>query len=104
MNPDLETRVAIVETRQNIFEENVNEIYDVVQEVKERLDKQNGILPHISDEVKDLSSKLNEYIAESNTAKGVTAFSHKLLWAIMGGMGTAVLALVVKIISDSVSF
>jgi len=84
----LETDLKHVEETEKELKEYCNEIYDVILETKTRLDKQNGILPHIYDQIQLLSSKQEKF--EESFDKFIikfekTSFKAKILW---GGAGT----------------
>ena len=70
---ELDTRVSVLETETKNVKEDINDmqmhmnkIYDVVFDVKERIDKQNGKLPYIVEKVDSLSDKQEIFIGKFN--------------------------------------
>jgi TolA-binding protein len=73
---ELDKRVAILETEFQNMEKRVAKMDDIVTEnyqgtlaIKERLDKMNGTIPHLADDMKELKADQKELIASLNKNK-----------------------------------
>jgi len=104
----LDTRVAVLETETKVIKEDIkelksysNEIFNIVSSTKERLDKQNGAIPSISEKLNDLgidqkllSNNLDRFILL--TEKNV--FKSKIIWGVVGGVGSGLLIVILKVL------
>ena len=103
---DIDKRVSVLEieyknTREAFerLEKNVETHGDMTRQIKERLDKQNGLIPHMAESVKnlvqvqeDMMKKLN--LNDIEDAK--EGAKMKILWGVGGVIGAAVLGFVLK--------
>jgi len=95
---EIEKRLTILETELPIIKENINDIYDIVYDTKEHLDKQNGAIPHMTEQLKELvdehhefAHKIDNYIIKTEKIDLKT----KIMWA-MGGTGLSALVYIVS--------
>jgi hypothetical protein len=68
--PDVNIKVAVLESRLDAVEEIAKETHEMVFDIKSRLDKQNGLIPHMAEDVKALMSRFETNAisdAKSNT-------------------------------------
>jgi len=98
---EIDKRVTILETELPIIKENINDIYDVVYETKEKLDKQNGTIPFISEQIRELveehrefAKKIDDYIIKTERID----FKTKILWAAGGLISSSIIYFVLKYI------
>ena len=105
----IEVRISVVEEKQKNLQEdvkelkqNTNEIYDVVQDLRDRVIKQNGSIPHIVKHVESISKKQGE-MSEKMTAQMLTSkdtsWKVKIMWGGAGLLASGVVAMSVKLIS-----
>lgn len=104
----VETRVTILEVRGEMqaekldkIEESLKETHSMVFSIKERLDKQNGIIPHMADDIKQIKDHQDNLADEqSNLEKEQIQDGTKLkaMWAILGAIGGGLLSVVIKLL------
>ena len=103
---DLHTRVSVLETRfDNMedvlsrFEKGMNDHAQITLQIKERLDKQNGLMPHMSEDIKALikqQSEVSERMTHNEIREASRSVKVKIVWAVMGILGTGLLAFILK--------
>ncbi len=101
MADELETRVAVLEVKSDVqsekfdkIEESLKETHGMVFSIKERLDKQNGIIPHMAEDMKVIK-KHYEIVSKEQTDSGIKL---KILWGVLGALGGSLLSLVIKLL------
>ena len=87
---DLDTRVAVVETKVENIEiqqvetkKHLKEIYEVSQDLRQKISKQNGILPRMETSLISIESKMDEIAINA----AVTSSKLKVLWVVFGTVG-----------------
>ena len=106
MSDSLETKVALLEAEQGHMKESLKELkdqgeetYEIVYGLKERMDKQNGIIPSMSkslDKIIDRQEQMFETM-HGQTVKNVSnGWKIKVLWGIFGVVGTAIAGGLIK--------
>lgn len=105
---EVETRVAVLEVRGemqeeklNKIEENLKDTHSMVFSIKERLDKQNGAIPHMAEKIDEMSKVVYELKEnQSEIKKEQTKDGTKLhiIWGVAGTIGGAILSYVIKLL------
>lgn len=90
MNDELIARIAIIEVKAENVEKtlekmdmNLSENYRVTLQIKERLDKQNGAIPHLVEDVKELQKgqkELLDSVIKNTIADTESKTRLKILW------------------------
>lgn len=103
---DLETRVAVLETEFNNMEEALKRLdvsqkehQDITLQIKERLDKQNGLIPHMAESLKAVATVQNQMMTKMNeeAVRGAgTKVKLGIMWAVLSAIGMGVLGYVLK--------
>jgi len=106
MTKNLETRVSILEVESEHVKETLRDLkeksddtYDLIYAVKENQDKQNGILPKIMEKMESVDA----YIINQTVNQTETSIKVKIIWAIVGVLGTSVLGFAFYLLKDFVS-
>ena len=106
---DLFSKVLVLEVRTENIEKtlekldiNLSENYRATLQIKERLDKQNGAIPHLVEDVKELQKTQN--ILSDAFHKNVVSDTEqktklKILWGILATLGTAAMGMAIKLLS-----
>lgn len=97
---DLSSRISVLEAKVSMLEKSVEKAdqtmrdnYEVTTSIKERLDKQNGWLPHLIEDVQELKSMIKvhtEHQVES-------AIKVKIVWSIFGAIGASLIGIGIKL-------
>lgn len=105
---DTESRLAVLEVKNEVqderfsrMENSVKETYNMVFQVKERLDKQNGAIPHLVEDVKNLTTKqdLMFGILNKNSQEDYkTKVKISILWGILGAASIAAIEIFLKLV------
>jgi len=102
---EVEKRLTTLETELPIIKENINDIYDVVYEIRDKIMKQNGVLPHISEQMKESATehkkfvdKMNEYVLRDSIRTEKIDSKTKIMWAVGGLIFGSLLFFVMKYI------
>jgi len=108
INPEISARVSILEVKSENVEKtleklgaNLSENYKVTIQIKERLDKQNGALPHLVDDVQDLKevqSKMFNSLIQHVILDAENRTKLNILWGVIATIGVAVVGLVIKLL------
>lgn len=104
--PELNERVSVLEVKIENMEEtlkrldiNQKEHAEITLQIKERLDKQNGLIPHMAESVREIADSQKELMKQMN-AEAVDDASAKvklgILWALVGAIGMGLLGYVLK--------
>jgi peptidoglycan hydrolase CwlO-like protein len=101
-----EARIAVLEVEmQHIKEEHTNtrmwlsSIDGKVDDIRSRMDKQNGAIPHIQDDIKKFGEsleKLHNKTEQISTTASTTKFKTGILWAGLGMVSTAILTFLIQ--------
>ena len=112
---DLDKRVAVIESEFKNLKENFEQMKDSSQEtfklvfsMKERIDKQNGLIPHMAEKVKEISERVDtmnenlnlymssraKYLENIKNSPRVSAAK----WAAFGAVVTTVIGGIVQLI------
>ncbi len=90
MSSEIETRVAVLETKSDYqaekldkIEVNLKDTHGMVFSIKERLDKQNGAIPHMAEKIDLVSEVVNEL--KNNQTKDSSKLS--VIWGVAGAIG-----------------
>lgn len=104
--PEINERVSVLEVEFSNMKESLNKLStaldknsEVTFEIKERLDKQNGLIPHMAESVKAMSDRQEEMMDRLNEEAvhaASTKVKMKILWAIAGTVGAALLGYLLK--------
>ncbi len=105
---EIHTKIAVLEVKSEIhsekldkIEENLKDTHSMVFSIKERLDKQNGAIPHMAEKIDVMSEVVHELKhSQSQLQKEQTKDGTKLhiIWGIAGTIGGAVLSYVIKLL------
>ncbi len=109
---ELDKRLAIQEIEFKNLKEVVDEVkthsketFELVSGLKERLDKQNGLLPHMAEDVSELTHRmdvltnnLTTYMQSKAVPKAPASSSKPAKWAAISAIVTAMLAAMVEVI------
>jgi hypothetical protein len=82
---------------------NLSENYRVTLSIKERLDKQNGAIPHLVEDVKELKhgqTALFDAIVKNSISDTENKTRVKILWGILATIGTAAIGFAIKLLSS----
>jgi hypothetical protein len=83
----LDTRMAVVENRMDTMEITTKETHTMVFDIKSRLDRQNGLLPHMAADIANLMEKIeNTSISDAKTNTKLN-----VLWSAVGALGSALI-------------
>lgn len=103
---DLSERVSVIEVKIENMEEALQRLSRVQEEhqnitlqIKERLDKQNGIIPHMAEDIRNMSVRQEELIKGANEHAVSTAASKVkmgIMWALVSAFGMGVLGYILK--------
>jgi len=108
MSEELDTRVAVLEVKGEVqaekldkIEENLKETHSMVFSIKERLDKQNGAIPHMAEKIDKMSEvvyelKENQSAMQSEQTKDGTKLH--IIWGIGGIVGGGILSYAIKLL------
>jgi plasmid maintenance system antidote protein VapI len=99
LDHELDKRVSVLEVEFKNVKETVEENRDLTLQIKERLDKQNGLIPHMADSVKSLVDVQQEMMKKLNAndiQDAKDGAKMKVLWAAAGTIGAAILGYVLK--------
>lgn len=105
---ELDKRIAVLEVENDYAKEDrlelkksFDQVYDLVYSIKEKLDRQNGIIPHISESIGILNEKhdtlsqtFNQYIVKNETKVEKNEIKLKVLW----GIGTFLISGIVSLV------
>jgi chromosome segregation ATPase len=97
----LEVEVGHLQTDSHDTKEWLKSIDGKLDGVKERLDKQNGAIPHMTSDVAKLSesvSILHENITKIQLNTNKTELRTKILWGTLATVGAAFIAAIVKLL------
>lgn len=104
--PELNERVSILEVKFENMEEALKRLdvsladnTGLTLQIKERIDKQNGLIPHMAESVKAMSEIQHQMMAKMNdeaVSEASTKVKVKILWAIVAALGTGLLGYVLK--------
>lgn len=97
----LKVEVGHLQTESHDTKEWLKSIDGKVDSIKERLDKQNGAFPHMSQDVVKLSesvSVLHEAVIGMKLSSNKIELKTKVLWGILASIGGALLAGLVKLL------
>lgn len=104
--PDLDSRVSVLEAEHEHIKESLHElketsgeIYDLVYAVKENQDKQNGTLPKMCSKIEEIEEAQRKYIIKQE----VTGTKVKIMWGIIGVLGTGLVSFVIYSLKDLIS-
>lgn len=81
------------------LEQNIADNTGFTLQIKERLDKQNGLIPHMSDAVKAMAARQETMMKQLNSdavSDAGTRAKMGIIWAMVGAIGMAVLGYVLK--------
>jgi len=70
-------------------------------EIKERLDKWNGTIPHLSEDLKEIKEdykKMGETLGTHIVEETKNISKIKIMWGILGAVGTALVGATVKLL------
>ncbi len=105
---ELDKRLAVAESEFKNLKEVVDEVkthsretFEMVSGLKERLDKQNGLLPHMAEKVELLSENFNSYVQQQqhrSIVKKSSDLAKPAKWAAMSAVATATIAAIVELI------
>lgn len=105
---DLDKRISILETEfENMdntitkMEVTVNENFESTLAIKERLDKWNGSIPHLVEDVKVANGKMDKVLEALNAntlADAKNSAKIKILWAVLAAAASSMLTLAIKLL------
>lgn len=105
---DLDKRISILETEfENMdntitkMETTVSENYESTLAIKERLDKWNGSIPHLVEDVKVANGKMDkvlEALSANTVADAKNSVKIKVMWAILAAAASSLLTLAIKLL------
>ncbi len=101
---DIKVDVAVLENRVDTIEVMQKETHTMVFDIKSRLDKQNGLLPHMAQDIKDMASEIKSVadalaLKTSNIADALAAktiedtrnnIKFNMLWSAITVLASAV--------------
>lgn len=100
---DLEVRVSVLETEISNMEETLKKLdsrlednHNLTYDIKSRLDKQNGLIPHMSEDIKTLLTH-HESLKENQLKVGLRV---KILWGIVIALGSSITGLLFSLLKD----
>jgi hypothetical protein len=110
---NLEVQVAVIENRVDTLETMFKETHNAVLSIKERLDKTNGAIPHMAEDIRTMRTEIKAVadslsvktsdIAEalaiktSEDAKNNTKLN--VLWGVIATLGSAIVVGIIRFFS-----
>lgn len=106
LHTDIEAKIAVLEVQVDHLRQDaqartawLSSIDSKVDDIKSRLDKQNGTLPHLAEDVRSMSesiSKMHEALTAVQTSAQESKIKMAALWGGIGAVLLTLLAVVAK--------
>ncbi len=105
---DLDKRISVLETEFENMEKTIMKVETVIHDnyegtlaIKERLDKWNGSIPHLAEDVKEMKGtqvELVKLLSEKAVMDGKQTQKMNIMWAIGAALIGAGLSIVIKLL------
>jgi hypothetical protein len=95
----LETKTSSMESKFEKMENRLEQTHELVLEIKERLDKQNGWIPHLQQDIhalKESQIQLNTILNKNGVEDKEQSTRLKVIWGVMTAIGSAIIGYVLK--------
>jgi uncharacterized coiled-coil protein SlyX len=105
---NLDKRISILEVKQEAMNETIEKIdasieesYKISLQIKERLDRWNGSIPHMAEDLKELKetqASLNKALVKSEHDDKENSTKTKILWGIVTTIGGGLAGYLIKVL------
>lgn len=110
---DIDIKVAVLENRVSTIEVMQKETYKMVFDINSRLDKQNSLLPHMAEDIKNMALEIKsvsdtlatkttdiaEALAIKTTEDAKNNTKLNILWGIIATLASAIIVGVIRFFS-----
>ena len=107
---NIEIMLSVLETKHDTMGESLNElkisvkdVSGVVYDLRDRINRQNGVLPHLKESIDVMNQHFNRMEVAVNNSRDVAksaAMRVKILWGISASIGIVLLGMLVKLLFE----